>query len=148
MGTTAKAVCSYTLIFNGVFECKNCVTFCLQPLQYHRYVDDTLMIWHFGEDELDLFKYYMNTCSKHIKFTIESLKKETPFLDTLVKLEGNRAITNLYYKPITHTTTNGMTQLTCRAACHAEIQGAEYRHVFRVKRICTSLADFDHHEIA
>ena len=76
-----------------------------KPAIYMRYIDDIFGVWTHGSDTLDGFLDYLNSFHETLKFTIErsdySDKRQIPFLDTLVTLEENGALTTeLYIKPM------------------------------------------------
>ena len=70
-----------------------------KPVYYKRFVDDTFLLFK-DASHIDLFKKYINSQHKNIKFTVE---KETngqlPFLDVLVTKNFNNFSTDLYRKP-------------------------------------------------
>ena len=97
MGT--KVAPSYAVNYMGSFENKHVYTYSKQPLLYLRYIDDIFIIWQHGVTELDSFIEHMNSCSEHIKFTVEKSTEQIAFLDTLVKLDRGQILTDLYSKP-------------------------------------------------
>lgn len=57
----------------------------LKPLLYHRYVDDTLLIWNYGQAALEDFIDILNNNYESIKFTVEQEQDgKLPFLDILL----------------------------------------------------------------
>ena len=97
MGT--KVAPSFAITYMGDFEEKHVYTYAHQPLMYLRYIDDIFIIWQHGENELLKFTTHMNSASPHITFTTEKSYNEISFLDSLVKIQGNKIITTLYTKP-------------------------------------------------
>ena len=78
-------------------------TTALRPKMWIRYVDDTFVIWPHGNAELKEFHRHLNHQNTSIQFTIEEEKEEKiPFLDVLVRRQGNKLQTSVYRKP-THT---------------------------------------------
>ena len=74
-----------------------------QPAVWTCYVDDTLVIWQHGEEELARFHQHLNQQSPNIQFTMEREKEgRIAFLDVLVSRDGDHLSTSVYRKP-THT---------------------------------------------
>ena len=74
-----------------------------KPKLWVRYVDDTFVIWQHGPDKLELFQQHLNNIRKSIKFTMEAeTEGQLPFLDVLVKRDGNHLTTSVFRKR-THT---------------------------------------------
>ena len=69
MGT--KLAPSFANLFMGHFEDKFVYSYPLQPLIWKRFIDDIFFVWTYGQDELDKFVNYLNTCHDTIKFTLE-----------------------------------------------------------------------------
>ena len=65
-------------------------TTAFQPKLWIRYIDDTFVICSHGNAKLKLFHQYLNHQNTSIQFTIEEEKEKIPFLDVLVKREGNK----------------------------------------------------------
>ena len=57
----------------------------LKPLLWKCYVDDVIMIWPHGEDELNKFCDFLNSRHDRIKFTVNSSRESINFLDTTLK---------------------------------------------------------------
>ena len=141
MGT--KVAPSFAVTYMGAFEKDNVYTYRLKPTIYLRYIDDIFIIWPHGNDELDQFLTHMNSCSPHIQFTTEKSTTEIPFLDTLVKLDGNVLTTDLYTKP-----TDSHNYLYYNSA-HPQRRkdSIPYSQFLRIRRICSSKKDFDRHVV-
>ena len=90
-------------IFMESLEERALKTITQRPSMWIRYVDDTFVIWPHGDDELERFHQHLNQQNQSIKFTIEEEKdNQLPFLDVLVRRDGNHLRTTVYRKP-THT---------------------------------------------
>ena len=60
----------------------------------------THILWPQGEEVLQSFREYINSQHPYIQFTREEEPdNKLPFLDVLVKQDGNRASTTVYRKP-------------------------------------------------
>ena len=69
-----------------------------KPLVYKRYVDDTFLLFR-DPEQIPKFLAYLNTRHKNIKFTVELEKDNSlPFLDTLLKRNGNQISTSVFRK--------------------------------------------------
>ena len=68
--------------------------------EWKRYMDDVFSIVPKGKWE-KLFRY-LNSIDPHIKFTVEQPNSEgaIPFLDTLLKPNGNEISVSVYRKPL------------------------------------------------
>ena len=64
-----------------------------------RFIDDILLIWQHGQEQLDKFENHLNNCLDSIKFETESSKNEVHFLDVTVQLTQNTIQTSLNTKP-------------------------------------------------
>ena len=82
----------------GAFESEFMYTYHLQPLVYLCYIDAIFIIWQHGLESLTFIEN-LNSCSANLKFTFEVSKNKVSFLDTWVKIEDNKLITNLFCKP-------------------------------------------------
>ena len=72
------------------------------PKAYERFVDDTFSI--IKRTHLQGFFDYMNSLHPKIQFTIEEENDGSlPFLDTLLKRNGDGSISVLVYRKPTHT---------------------------------------------
>ena len=112
---------SYANIFMSQFEEKHVYTYRLKPLAWYRYIDNVFCIWQHGDTELNNFVKHLNNMHDTIKFSMETSRVEISFLDTMVKLENGKMITDLYCS-IRHTLT------TAKKACRADNSslGEEY----------------------
>ena len=97
MGT--KVAHSFAITYMCEFEEKHIYMYRLQPLIYQSYIDNIFIIWQHGDEELEQFFNHLNSCSPHIKFTMETSNETIPFLDTSVIIHGTNNMTTLYTKP-------------------------------------------------
>ena len=82
------------------FEEKFIYSYEKQPIFYKRFLDDLVMVWTHGQEELDKFFDYLNKCHETITFTVESSTEKINFLDTTVhKSPSGELWTDLYCKP-------------------------------------------------
>ena len=78
-------------LFMENFEKKAIESYPLKPKLWKRYVDDTNVLWPYGEQELNKFFEHLNIQSVDIKFTMEVEKNGSiPFLDVLVYKKTRR----------------------------------------------------------
>ena len=90
-------------IYMQDFESRVLVTALLKPSLWLRYVDDTFVMWNYGDSELQNFLKHLNGQHDDIRFTMEREEDGTiPFLDVHVKRDGDKLTTSVYRKP-THT---------------------------------------------
>jgi hypothetical protein len=94
-----KAAPGYANNLMGEFERLFVYLFHNQPTLWLRFIDDIFMIWNHGEDKLNEFIEYLNSCMETIKFTYECSKTAVSFLDTTVYIAGGKLETTLYSKP-------------------------------------------------
>ena len=90
-------------IFMEEFDIEALLAAVIRPKLWLRYVDDTFVIWNYGDEQLEDFLSFLNGRHRNIEFTME---KETngslPFLDVQVKKCMGSLDTFVYRKP-THT---------------------------------------------
>ena len=114
-----------------------------QPLLWVRFIDDCFCLWTHGQEALDKFTNYLNSCTEKIKFTREmpSANSGVAFLDTLVRIKDRRIHTELYIKP-----TSSLSYLH-RESCHPKstFKSLPYGEFLRIRRICSDLEDYDKH---
>jgi hypothetical protein len=138
MGT--KMAPSYANLFMAQFEETFMATRQHLPLVYKRYIDDILMIWTHGEDELKAFMTAMNSHHPTIKLTHEWSTEEINFLDVTVYIKNNTVGTKLYTKP---TDTHQYLQFTSSHPLHNK-KAIPFSQALRLKRINSEPADFEH----
>ena len=90
-------------IFMESFETHALASFRVQPKLWVRYVDDTFVLWPYGDDELYSFHDHLNSQHPSILFTKEEeVDGKIPFLDVLVERQRGSISTRVHRKP-THT---------------------------------------------
>jgi hypothetical protein len=74
-----------------------------KPARWHRYVDDTFVVWPHGKFELQEFLKHLNNIHPNIAFTMEiEQDKTSPFLDVLVR-RPDGSLGHSAYRKSTHT---------------------------------------------
>jgi hypothetical protein len=84
---------------------------------------------------------HLNTRLPTIKFSLDFSDKEIPFLDTLVKKQGTKIITDLSRQPTDssdYLLYNSSPPQTCK-------DSIPYSQFLRVTRVCTNMTDFEEH---
>jgi Reverse transcriptase (RNA-dependent DNA polymerase) len=90
-------------LFMESFEQEAIQKAALKPRLWLRYVDDTFILWDYGDETLREFLEYLNSVNNAIKFTMEVEEDlQLPFLDVLVQKKSNGLATTVYRKK-THT---------------------------------------------
>ena len=137
MGT--KLAPSFANIFMGWFEDTFVYNYKLQPLMWKRYIDDILIIWQHGKEELLEFIEYLNQQHRTIKFTEEISNVSINFLDITIMTNGEgNLFTTLYCKP---TDSHNYLLYSSEHPRHI-LRGIPYSQFLRVRRICTSILDY------
>ncbi len=77
MGT--RVAPSLANIFMADFEEKYVYTYHKQPLFWKRYLDDCVLVWVHGEEELKKFLDHLNSVHPTIKFTMEYSPEKNQF---------------------------------------------------------------------
>ena len=140
MGT--RVAPTYANIFMAEFEDRFVYTYPKKPLLWVRFIDDILLIWDHGEEELQTFISHLNNAHKTIKFTTEISKERVNFLDTSVVVEADGQITtDLFVKP---TDSNNYLLYTSAHPKHCK-RGIPYGQFLRLRRICSNVSLFTHH---
>ena len=142
MGT--RVAPSFANLFMADFEEKYVYTHEYQPHWWKRYIDDIFMIWTLGQEKLDIFISFLNSCHPNIKFTHETSTTCLSFLDTNVKMDSRGNLyTDLYSKPTdTH---NYLRYESCHP--YQTKSGLPFSELLRVRRICTLESDFQFNAI-
>ena len=123
MGTICAP--SYANIFMDHFERKFIYPFIKTfSLIYFRLIDDIFFIWKGSKTDLENFLNKLNTQHPSIEFEYEISKERISFLDTEIYMKNNNK------------TTVKKKQLK---------SSIPYNQVLRIKRICSTKKDFDHH---
>ncbi len=126
--------------FMAWFEEQHLAAYPLKPLLWKRYVDDVIMVWQHGEEELHKFCDFLNSRHDRIKFTMNFSRDSINFLDTTLRQDPDgRLNTTLYCKP------NDSHNYLQYDSAHKESvkTGLPYSEFLRVRRICTFDADFE-----
>ncbi len=140
MGT--KVAPSLANVFMSDFEEKYIYTYGKQPIFYKRFLDDLVMIWTHGQEELEKFLDHLNKCHETIKFTMESSLEKINFLDTtLHKSEDGTLWTDLYSKP---TDSHNYLHYESAHPSHCK-KSLPYSQMLRIKQICTKHEDYLYH---
>ena len=63
------------------------------------YIDDIIVLWSGDAKQLQAFHAFLNSCSEHLRFTMQSDTCQIRFLDLLILCEDNVLYTDLYRKP-------------------------------------------------
>lgn len=83
-------------IFSDLNKQKNKIT------EYHRYVDDTILIFKGNTRQLDLLHKFLNNITPNLKFTMETEQSnKINFLDITIEKIDNRLDFSIYRKPTT-----------------------------------------------
>jgi hypothetical protein len=86
---------------------------------------------------------HLNSRVESIKFTLEWSYHKVNFLDTTVELRGNKLVTDLYTKP-----TDSHNYLLYNSSHPQRCKDSiPYSQFLRVRRICSSVTDFDTHVV-
>ena len=104
----------YACIFMDHIEMEFLKTQDIKPCFWKRFIDDIFFIWTESEESLEKFLEDLNKFHPNLKFTYEKSKEKINFLDVVIKIKKDRAITDLYCKP-----TNGQQYLPY-GSCHAD----------------------------
>ena len=106
---------------------------------WKRFIDDIFIIWTYGEKELEKFVEYLNSKHQTIKFTQEVSKTSIDFLDITIKIDPDNSLTTtLFCKP---TDSHNYLLYSSEHPRHI-LKGIPYSQFVRVRRICSSTADF------
>lgn len=121
------------------FENRHVYPYSPKPRLWLRFIDDILMVWDDGIEELDKFIPYLNTRHPNIKFSEEISKVEVSFLDILIsKGPTGKLRTDLFSKA---TDANNYLHYT---SAHTKPcrDGIPFGQFLRIKRICSDNNDF------
>ena len=118
-----------------------------RPLRWYRFIDDVFFVWTYDKTSLIHFIDFCNSYATRsklrssIRFTSEFSKSSVSFLDMIVRLENGRICTSVYSKPVdTHTYLHS-------TSFHSPstIISLPKTQFIRIRRICSSIADFNLH---
>ena len=106
---------------------------------YGRYRDDCFVLWTGSEARLHEFHSFINTLDNDLKFTVEIGGDSITFLDLKIDIVDSQLVTTVYSKP-----TDSHLYLQADS-CHQEtsIKGIQKGVALRLRRICSSLEEFD-----
>ena len=105
-----------------------------------RFINDILMIWTHGREELEQFTTRANSTHPSMKFTTEISSTSLPFLDELVSVTETGIKTSLYRKA-----TDRPTYLMyCSFHPHHIKSSIVFCQVHGLKCICSDVSDIDH----
>ena len=102
------------------------------------YIDDIFVLWRGDAKQLQAFHAFLNSCSEHLRFTMQSDTRQISFLDLLILCEDNVLYTDLYRKP---TDRNSLLRAD---SCHPLPlkNSLPYSQFCRIKRICKKTIRF------
>ena len=139
----SKCSPSFAITYLDKFEREHVYTYPHQPLIWLRYIDDVFCIFQGTLEQLLDFINHLNAQDENIQFTAEYSKKHIHFLDTTVSLTKGSVQMDLFCKP-----TDSHSYLRYNSAhplkCKQSIPFSQFLHI---RRICSSLDDFDRHVI-
>ncbi len=133
MGT--KMAPSYAILFMAQLE-SEILKYEPTITLWKRYIDDIIMIFDHGEDELKKFLSHLNTLHPTIKFTFEYSRASINFLDVHVtKNTTGHLMTDLFVKP-----TDSHAYLNY-SSCHPRhiVNSIPYSQALRIIRICSDV---------
>ena len=119
----------------------------IKPLVWFRYIDDIFFIWTDGPEELaEFIKFAQDFSNKKkmkssIRFEVNQSNDSVNFLDVEVRFDGTAISTSLYTKP---TDAHMYLNTTSNHPRHV-IRNIPKGQFIRIRRICSNLADFNHH---
>ena len=67
-----------------------------KPWLWWKYIDDKVMMWQHGEDELEIFLEKLNNLHPSLKFTCEYSREKVNYLDLQVIVRESRLITDIH----------------------------------------------------
>ena len=132
MGT--KMAPSYANLFMSDLEDRLLSSAPQRPLVRWRFIDDIFCIWCGGQDSLDEFINYINSCHATIKFTANYSPNSVNFLDVTINKSPQGISTDVYCKPTdTH-------QYLLSDSCHPKHckEAIAYSQALRIIRICST----------
>ena len=146
MGT--PMACNYANVFMGKFEQLMLrdyeISFNRKPSVWLRYIDDIFFIWNGDETSLKHFIQFCNSYASNnhmkstIKFTTNYSQTHITFLDTKVKFNNGKLVTELYAKP------SASFQYLHRTSYHPPhtFRAITKSQFIRIRRICTTQEDY------
>ena len=140
MGTICSP--SYANIFMEHFErrfiCPFIKTF---SLICFKFIDDIFFIWTGSKTDVENFLNELNTKHPSIKFEYDISKEGISFLDIKIYIKNSELHTKIFRKK-----TDRQTFLNINSE-HPKLlkNSIRYSQALRIKRICSTKKDFDHH---
>lgn len=117
------------------------------PVSWVRFIDDIFFVW---KDDLKSLNHFLSFCNSYaaknkynsnIKFTSEYSSSNVVFLDTRVKIQDGKILTELYSKPTaTHTYLHNSSDHPPHT-----IRSNPLSQFIRIRRICTLINDYRKH---
>lgn len=137
MGT--RVAPTFANIYMDSFENLHVYPYSPKPRLWLRFIDDILLVWDHGPEELNKFILYLNTRHPNIKFSEEISITEVSFLDILIsKGTAGRLRTDLYSKAMDANNYLHYSSAHTRS-CR---EGIPFGQFLRIKRICSDNEDF------
>ena len=110
-------------------------------LIYLRFVDDIFFIWTGSKTDLEKFINKLNTKHPSIKFEYEISKEKISFLVTEIYIKNNKLYTKIFRNKA-----DRQTFLKINSQHPKSLKNSiPYSQALRIKRICSTKKDFDHH---
>ena len=105
------------------------------------FTDDTFFIWTGSKTDLEKLLYELNAKHPSIKFEYEISKERISFLNTEIYIKNHKLQTKRFKKK-----TGRQTFLNINSEHPKSLKNSiSYSQALRVKRICSTKKDFDHH---
>ena len=90
-------------LFTEDSESKALASAKFHPRKWNRFVDDTCVIWHHGQEKLGFFLGHLNSLYDSIKFTMEvKVDGCLPFLNILLSRNEDGSISHQIFRKKTH----------------------------------------------
>ena len=140
MGTICAP--SYASIFMDHFERKFIYPFIKTfSLIYLRFIHYIFFIWTGSKIDLEKFLNKLNTKYPSIKFEYEILKERISFLDSEIFIRNSKLHTKIFRKQTDRQTFRNINSEHPKSLKNS----IPYSQSLRIKRICSTKKDFDHH---
>ena len=137
MGT--RMAPNYAIIFMNYLESNFLETTTRKPKIWLRFIDDILMIWSHGVQELKNFMDRINNYHPTIKFTYDHHREEIPFLDNIgYRTRDNKLFTGNCHKP-----SENKQYLHYNSAHPRKQESVPYGLLIRSERICSEQKYFE-----
>ena len=106
---------------------------------WRRFIDDILILWRHGKENLEKFIEWLNNQHDSIKFTASYGHTEIPYLDISLSIVNGIIETDLYKKP---TDANMILPFKSCHPAHCK-RGIPYGQCLRLRRICSKDSNFN-----